>query len=98
MRIAASYPGFAGPQLDLLDAGCGNGATMLALAGLFRTCHGVDVSPDYVECLRREAAAISTGASRGSDGADQVVKAAARSGRLRIETFRVDIVVLQAGE
>jgi len=54
--IVAGYPGFAGPKLNLLDAGCGNGATMLALAGLFRTCRGIDISPDYVESFCREAA------------------------------------------
>jgi len=55
-RIVANYPGFAGPELNLLDAGCGNGATTFALAGLFRTCVGVDISSEYVESYRREAA------------------------------------------
>jgi len=54
-RIVANYPAFTGSGLKLLDAGCGNGATMLTLARRFSTCQGVDVSSDNVESFRREA-------------------------------------------
>jgi 2-polyprenyl-3-methyl-5-hydroxy-6-metoxy-1,4-benzoquinol methylase len=53
--ILTAYPEFCGPDLDLLDFGCGNGAVMLALNNQFRTCHGLDISPVYRATFVNEA-------------------------------------------
>ncbi len=54
-RIAAAYPGFVGANRTLLDAGCGNGASMLTLARHFAHCHGIDISENHLHAFRREA-------------------------------------------
>lgn len=56
VRIVKKYPDFAGQALRLLDAGCGNGATMLSLASSFGSCLGIDVSFDYLKQFEKEAA------------------------------------------
>lgn len=54
-RIVVNYPDFTGSHLRLLDTGCGNGATVYALARHFSTCQGVDICPEHVESFLREA-------------------------------------------
>ncbi|MCA9123932.1 MAG: methyltransferase domain-containing protein [Planctomycetaceae bacterium] len=49
VNIVARYPGFIGRDLVCLDAGCGNGASMLQLHDHFKRCHGVDANQEYVD-------------------------------------------------
>jgi 2-polyprenyl-3-methyl-5-hydroxy-6-metoxy-1,4-benzoquinol methylase len=57
IQILRQMDGFLNPDKTLLDFGCGNGATMMLLAGSFRSCHGVDLSPGNERLFAREAAA-----------------------------------------
>jgi 2-polyprenyl-3-methyl-5-hydroxy-6-metoxy-1,4-benzoquinol methylase len=47
--------GFMRQDADLLDIGCGNGATLLRLAGYYRQCHGIDISKEAGERFLAEA-------------------------------------------
>lgn len=47
LRMVQRIPGFIGADLTLLDAGCGNGASMLALAAHMKYCLGVDVTDEH---------------------------------------------------
>jgi 2-polyprenyl-3-methyl-5-hydroxy-6-metoxy-1,4-benzoquinol methylase len=67
-RIVAGYPGFAGRELTLVDAGCGNGASMLALTGSFQRCHGIDISEPFLQAFRQEAARRGIGNCTASAG------------------------------
>ncbi|MCF8268216.1 MAG: methyltransferase domain-containing protein [Ignavibacteriales bacterium] len=46
VRVVKDIPSFCDPDLDLLDFGCGNGASSMLLAGYFRTVNGMDIDPD----------------------------------------------------
>lgn len=54
-RIIRSIPGFCDEDLDLIDAGCGTGGTMLELAPYFRICTGVDIYEQHGVVLEKEA-------------------------------------------
>src|ERR1700722_941619 len=41
--LVKEIPGFCNKDLNLLEIGCGNGATLLLMAGEMKTCLGVDV-------------------------------------------------------
>ncbi len=43
VELVKDIPGFCSKQLDLLEIGCGNGATLLTLAPEMKSCLGVDV-------------------------------------------------------
>jgi 2-polyprenyl-3-methyl-5-hydroxy-6-metoxy-1,4-benzoquinol methylase len=47
--------GFVRSDVDLLDIGCGNGATLLRLAEFYRNCHGIDISKESGERFLGEA-------------------------------------------
>jgi 2-polyprenyl-3-methyl-5-hydroxy-6-metoxy-1,4-benzoquinol methylase len=47
---------FVRSDVDLLDIGCGNGATLLRLAGSYRHCHGIDISEESGARFVAEAA------------------------------------------
>jgi 2-polyprenyl-3-methyl-5-hydroxy-6-metoxy-1,4-benzoquinol methylase len=55
LNIVTGYPGFVDRELTCLDAGCGNGASMLQLHRHFKCCHGVDANSEYVEEFLCEA-------------------------------------------
>lgn len=54
-RIVARYPGFVGAALTFVDAGCGNGASMLTLAQSFKHGHGIEICEHHLQSLREEA-------------------------------------------
>jgi 2-polyprenyl-3-methyl-5-hydroxy-6-metoxy-1,4-benzoquinol methylase len=43
LNLVDKIPGFYGKDLNLVDVGCGNGASMLRLADKFEECVGIDV-------------------------------------------------------
>lgn len=47
VALLEKYPGFTGKQYDLLDIGCGNGASMFLLSQKMRSCLGIDIVDDY---------------------------------------------------
>lgn len=49
LNIVQAFPDFVHSDLDCLDAGCGNGASTIELAGWFGWCHGVDANTAYIE-------------------------------------------------
>jgi len=53
LNILRRHAGFVNNELACLDAGCGNGASLLQLANEFRECHGVDANPDYIDQVHR---------------------------------------------
>lgn len=53
LNIVRQHAGFVSQDLSCLDAGCGNGASLLQLAMEFRMCHGVDANSEYIEQFRR---------------------------------------------
>ncbi len=53
LNILTKYPDFMRAELDCLDAGCGNGASMIELSERFRSCHGVDANASYIDQFLR---------------------------------------------
>ena len=47
VNLVKQIPDFVQPQLDLLEIGCGNGASMFLLADDFNACYGVEVNNDH---------------------------------------------------
>ena len=46
IALLLDVEGFMSPDAELLDIGCGNGATLLRLADSYRKCHGIDISEE----------------------------------------------------
>lgn len=44
VRLVRQIEGFIGKELDLVDVGCGNGASMLSLAPMMHSCVGLELS------------------------------------------------------
>lgn len=68
LNIVTNFTGFTGSTLTCLDAGCGNGASMLKLSGHFSSCHGVDSSPEYIKQFQMEAERRSVSNCTASTG------------------------------
>ncbi len=68
----------------LVDFGCGNGAQTLLLAPLFARTTGVDVNPDFLAQMQREAAAAHL--------ADRVTALELDHGRIPLPEGCVDVV------
>ncbi len=49
LEIVRSISGFCGKELDLVDVGCGNGASMLGLASQMRSCTGLDIYEAHLQ-------------------------------------------------
>jgi len=47
VRLTEAIPGFVGRNLDLLEIGCGNGATMFLLADKMRRCDGIEITNEH---------------------------------------------------
>lgn len=47
VKLVEQIPGFTGPLLDLLEIGCGNGASMFLLADKMRKCVGIEVTDEH---------------------------------------------------
>lgn len=43
VHLVKNFPDFCGEEYDLVDIGCGNGASMFLLAGHMRSCSGLEV-------------------------------------------------------
>jgi len=43
ISLVKNYPGYSGRDKTLLDIGCGNGASILALREHFKSCLGIDI-------------------------------------------------------
>ena len=53
--LVKQIPGFCGKDLNLLEIGCGNGATLLLMADEMKSCLGVDVFDHTAEFKRTKA-------------------------------------------
>lgn len=47
VNLVKSTPNFLGKDLDLLEIGCGNGASMFLLASDFNRCTGIEVTDEH---------------------------------------------------
>ncbi len=52
VELVKQIPGFCNKDLKLLEIGCGNGATLLLMAGEMKSCLGVDVF-DHTEGFKK---------------------------------------------
>lgn len=43
LNLLRQFPGFTGSDYDLLDIGCGNGASMFLLSGEMKSCLGLEI-------------------------------------------------------
>jgi 2-polyprenyl-3-methyl-5-hydroxy-6-metoxy-1,4-benzoquinol methylase len=57
VRLVRRIPDFCGGAFRLLDVGCGNGASMLALAPAMGDCTGIDIEPLHRAAFERQRAA-----------------------------------------
>lgn len=48
VRLVEAIPNFVGKDLTLLDIGCGNGASIFALANQMKHCVGIDICDDHL--------------------------------------------------
>ncbi len=53
IRLVREIPGFIDNSLDLLEIGCGNGNTLLTLAGEFKHCTGLEYETAHKETFDR---------------------------------------------
>lgn len=49
IRLVKRIPKFTGNDLDLIDIGCGNGASMFMLSDSFRSCDGIEIEERHKE-------------------------------------------------
>lgn len=49
VQLVEEIPGFTGNQNNLLEIGCGNGATMFLLADQFNSCLGLEVTDEHLQ-------------------------------------------------
>ncbi len=56
VELVNAIPGFCDKNLDLLEIGCGNGASMLLLHDKMKSCYGVDIF-DHTAAFKKETAA-----------------------------------------
>ncbi|MCS7004001.1 MAG: methyltransferase domain-containing protein [Cytophagales bacterium] len=47
--LVRSFPDFCGKQYDMVEVGCGSGATMLLMANDFKTCTGIELFAKHRE-------------------------------------------------
>lgn len=43
IELVCAYPEFTGKDLSLLDIGCGNGASLVAMCSRMKSCQGIDI-------------------------------------------------------
>lgn len=53
IRLVKESPGFIGKELELLDIGCGNGASMFKMADTMRFCQGIEISDEHLAEFNR---------------------------------------------
>ena len=44
LRLVEAVDGFVGNELELVEIGCGNGATSLLIADRFKSCSSIDIN------------------------------------------------------
>lgn len=54
LNLVKKIPNFTGKDFTLLDIGCGNGASMLGLAGEMKSCTGLEISTEHQEEFEQE--------------------------------------------
>ena len=53
VRLVEQVPDFIGPNLELLEIGCGGGATMFMLADKIKSSHGIDITDEQLTEFER---------------------------------------------
>lgn len=53
VAVTAQVEGFLGKDLDLVEIGCGNGATIILLADKMKSCLGLDINNDHEDEFNR---------------------------------------------
>lgn len=53
LRLVRQIPGFTGRELNLLDIGCGNGASMFGLSPEMKSCLGLEISGEHLAEFNR---------------------------------------------
>ena len=53
IELMEAFPGFFDPSLDVVEAGCGNGATLVRISNRFKSALGLDIV-DYSEPFNRQ--------------------------------------------
>lgn len=48
IRLVKQFPSFLGENLELLDIGCGNGASMFKIAGRMKHCQGMEITDEHL--------------------------------------------------
>lgn len=59
LTLLKDIPHFIGKEYELLDIGCGNGASMLLLASQMKYCQGIDINPDNETEFKQYKKALS---------------------------------------
>lgn len=53
LSLLRQFPGFVGKDLELLDIGCGNGASMFLLAPEMKSCLGLEIETTHFTAFER---------------------------------------------
>ncbi len=48
IKLVEQFPDFVGPDYELLDIGCGNGASMFLLSNQMKQCQGIEISEEHL--------------------------------------------------
>jgi 2-polyprenyl-3-methyl-5-hydroxy-6-metoxy-1,4-benzoquinol methylase len=48
IRLVKQFPSFFGKNLELLDIGCGNGASMFKIANKMKHCQGIEITDEHL--------------------------------------------------
>jgi 2-polyprenyl-3-methyl-5-hydroxy-6-metoxy-1,4-benzoquinol methylase len=61
VELVKKFPGFCGRDLELLDIGCGNGASMFLLAPEMKFCLGVEIEATHLEEFKKYKEQLAIG-------------------------------------
>ena len=48
LELLKQFPNFFNSDFNLIDIGCGNGATLLNIHNQYNSCHGIDIEPKSI--------------------------------------------------
>ena len=54
LELLKQFPNFFNSNFDLIDIGCGNGATLLNIFDQFKSCHGIDIEPERISLFENK--------------------------------------------